>query len=73
MAQDTLTQPNTILTEETVTSEAACPDEKRHPLAHILGAYKDDPMLDAVMEEVYKNRQRLEAEANEAEQEDLAA
>ena len=67
MAQDTKTQDHTATHE----------DEPKlgewHPLARIFGSYKDDPMLDAVMEEVYKNRRILEAEAYAAEQEGLAA
>ncbi len=68
MTQDTKTQS---LPAETPEDEPLLGE--RHPLAPAIGVFKDNPMFDAVMEEVYKNRRRMEAEATVDEQDDLAA
>lgn len=39
-----------------------------HPLADVIGAFQDDPMLDAMMENIYEYRRQLEREAEIAEQ-----
>jgi hypothetical protein len=34
-----------------------------HPLADVIGAFKDDPMLDAMLENIQEHRRQLEREA----------
>jgi hypothetical protein len=67
MAIDTITQYPAAPAQPSVDEPKL---GEQHPLAPVIGAFKDDPTLDAVMEEVYRHRHEMEAEESQGDQND---